>query len=224
MGADEAHIFTSDDIYDASDKSYPEVLQHFTGLPTLSFGFPGATSDEISSMYTGLASKQSSLIARPFNSEAEPDSIAHEGDVLIVEMGSNGGWEDYDELIAQYWEMIEYGGCTDYLVLGDTDDPGTSYSDQNQWQLPYGAGTQETLWEQALHEAFGDHFVNLRVYLVEHGLEVTGLEATHEDTENAQTGCISEQLRADHTHLNSYGYYAQARAVYEQGVLLGYWS
>ena len=40
----------------------------------------------------------------------------------MIEMGSNGGWEDYDELIAQFHTMIDFGGCTDYLVLGDTDE------------------------------------------------------------------------------------------------------
>lgn len=224
MGASEAVIFTSDDIYDASYQPYPEILRHFTHLPTFSFGFPGATSKDIMQMYLGTGIIGPSALFRPFTSSDEPNSIAREGDVLIIEMGSNGGWEDYDELIAQYHAMIDYGGCTDYIVLGDTDDPGTSFADELQWQFIYGVEGQETLWEQALREEFGDHFVNVRSYIVEHGLEVTGLEATYEDFEAAQMGCISQQLRADETHLNSYGYYAQARAVYEQGVFLGYWD
>ena len=223
-GASEAFIMTTDDFYDASNQSYPAILAHFTHLPTFSFGFPGATSLEIMQMYLGTGTVGISALFRPFTSNDEPNSIARAGDVLVIEMGSNGGWEDYDELIDQYRAIIEYGGCTDYIVLGDTDDPGTSFADVDQWQFFYGSGEQETMWEQALREEFGDHFLNLRAWLVENGLEVAGLEPTYEDYDAAQMGRISPQLRADETHLNSYGYYAQARAVYEHGAMLGYWE
>lgn len=225
FGSGVAFIKTDDGIYDASFQSYPRVLQHFTGLPTLNFGFPGATSDMIVYMYTGLGELDYSYLIRPMNNDLLQYSIPGENDVLIIEMGSNGGWDDdYETLIDQYLTMLEFTNCEQYLILGDTDDPGTSFADTWQDPLPYGATDEETMWEEALHEAFGEHFVNLRLYLVEHGLEVAGLEATPEDEEAAQTGCVSEQLRFDETHMNGYGYYVWAKAIYEHGIELGYWE
>ena len=64
----------------------------------------------------------------------------------------------------------------------------------------------------------------MRVFLVEHGLEVAGLTPNEEDEEYSALGWVSDQLRSDWTHLNSYGYYAQAVGVYEKGRELGYWE
>ena len=48
-------------------------------------------------------------------------------------MGSNGGWEnDYQQLILQYDDIILNSNCKYYIIVGDTDDPGTSLADDNQ--------------------------------------------------------------------------------------------
>ena len=55
---------------------------------------------------------------------------------------------------------------------------------------------------------------------------INALDETDEDRERAEKGLISLQLRnywIDNTHLNGYGYRAQAYAVYEKGIELGYW-
>ena len=223
-GSNKAIIETDDVTYNASFKSYPEILSDLTGMPTSNYGYPGATSEEIVLRYvTGNVWH----IGMPLNAlQRNPmaESIAHKEDVLVIEMGSNGGWDDdYDKLIEQYHTILDYSDCESFIIIGDTDDPGTSDGDSTQWELAYGMGLEETQWEQALHDEFGDHFLNMRVYLIEHGLEVTGLEETYDDIENAKMGCVSEQLRTDWTHLNSYGYYAQAMGVYERGKELGYW-
>ena len=75
-----------------------------------------------------------------------------------------------------------------------------------------------------MHEAFGEHCINMRLYLIEHGLSDCGLETTFADMEGYCNGEISKQLRADWTHLNAYGYYSKGLAVYQKGVQLGYWS
>ena len=149
----------------------------------------------------------------------------HTGDILVLEIGSNGGWNnDYQVLIDQYRAMIERSGCEDYLILGDTDDPGTSVGDTSQVPFTEDYAPRETNWEAALREAFGDHFINMRVFLIKHGLEISGLTPTEEDVADARLGCISKQLRSDWTHLNARGYFAKAVAVYQRGVKLGYWS
>ena len=50
----------------------------------------------------------------------------HTGTILVLEMGSNGGWDgDYATLIEQYHAIIENSGCENFIIIGDTDDPGT---------------------------------------------------------------------------------------------------
>lgn len=145
------------------------------------------------------------------------------GDVLVIQMGSNGGWDDYDELIQQYKAMIDNSGTECYIIIGDTDNPDESvdsayYTDSSE------VGIDDTLWEAALREAFGEHFINMRVYMIENALSTAGLEPTQEDIYNIDDGRVPESLKHDFTHLNSYGYYAVGVAVYNKGIELGYWS
>lgn len=155
-------------------------------------------------------------------------AIDRRNDILILEIGSNGGWEsDYQTLIQQYDAMIESAGCPYYIVIGDTDDPGTSVGDTNQGERNEDGsriGIGDTAWEAALREAYGDHFLNMRTYLIENGLTDNGLEASKRDLYNYAKGNISRQLRSDWTHLNAYGYYSKGIGVYKKGVELGYWK
>ena len=151
----------------------------------------------------------------------------HSNDILILEIGSNGGWEnDYDELIKQYQNIIDNSYYADYIIVGDTDNPGESsdiYQDVYDNNGNY-AGLHATLWEQALYDAFGEHFLNTRLYLMENALSDCGLTPTKNDIIDIQTGNLPEQIRADFTHFNSYGYYSKAKAIYLKGIELGYWN
>ena len=226
------------ELYDTSYQSYPQVLSQLTGLGTYNFGVAGATSAEIAAMQGGLTWEELEAAEKTVEgsdaddqpvSHIDPDVIEegerHTGDILVLEIGSNGGWNnDYQVLIDQYRAMIERSGCEDYLILGDTDDPGTSVGDTSQVPFTEDYAPRETNWEAALREAFGDRFINMRVFLIKHGLEISGLTPTEEDVADARLGCISKQLRSDWTHLNAHGYFAKAVAVYQRGVKLGYWS
>lgn len=154
-------------------------------------------------------------------------AFEHKNDILILEMGSNGGWNnDYQELIKQYQSIIDFCQCSDYIIVGDTDNPNLS-EDVNQGIFDENGeyiGTKNTNWEAALQEAFGSHFLNTRVYLIENGLSDCGFIQTQEDMFDAQMGFISTQLRSDWTHFNSYGYYSKGKAIYLKGVELGYWE
>lgn len=147
-------------------------------------------------------------------------SVERKDDILILEIGSNGGWDsNYDELIEQYDAMIQSADCKYYIIVGDTDDPQLS-ADSNKEET----GTGETPWERALRNAYGEHFLNLRMYMIQNGLSDCGLEATQEDLDGYEEGMISQQLRSDWTHFNAYGYYSKALAIYEKGKALGYWT
>lgn len=52
--------------------------------------------------------------------------------------------------------------------------------------------------------------------MIQNGLSDCGLEATDEDLDGFTRGEISQQLRADWTHFNAYGYYAKAKGIYEK--------
>ena len=149
-------------------------------------------------------------------------------DILILEMGSNGGWaNDYQKLILQYDDIIINSNCKYYIIVGDTDDPGTSLADDNQGEFNEDGsyvGIGDTAWEAALREAYGQHFFNTRTYMIQNGLTDCGLSTTTDDLENYKKGNISKQLRYDWTHFNSYGYYAKGIGIYKKGVELGYWS
>ena len=143
-------------------------------------------------------------------------------DILVLQMGSNGGWDSYDELIAQYQAMIEKSGTQCYIIIGDTDNPTEAY-DSEQYESDIEVGTKDNVWETALREAFGEHFINMRAFMIEYGLETAGLDPTEQDLDDLANGRVPEQLKDDYTHFNSYGYYAMGAAVYQKGVELGYW-
>lgn len=143
-------------------------------------------------------------------------------DVLIIQMGSNGGWDSYDELIEQYRLMIEKAGTECYIIIGDTDNPTEAY-DSEQYQSDIEVGNNDNNWETALREAFGEHFLNMRTYMLVYGLDVAGCVPTEQDLEDLENGRVPTQLKDDYTHFNSYGYYAMGAAVYGKGIELGYW-
>ena len=127
-----------------------------------------------------------------------------------------------NKLIAQYQAMIEKSGTQCYIIIGDTDNPTEAY-DSEQYESDIEVGTKDNVWETALREAFGEHFINMRAFMIEHGLETVGLEPTEQDLDDLANGRVPEQLKDDYTHFNSYGYYAMGAAVYQKGVELGYW-
>lgn len=143
-------------------------------------------------------------------------------DVLVIQMGSNGGWSSYDELIEQYKAMIKSSGTQCYIIVGDTDNPTEGY-DSWQYESDKEVGLNDTVWEAALKEAFGEHFINMRTYIMQYGMDIAQLEPTQQDIDDLENGRVPEQLKDDYTHFNSYGYYVMGIAVYEKGIELGYW-
>jgi len=229
IGRSAAEIIQDDEVKDISYCDYPSILEELTGIPTHNFGVSGATSEEIAVMQGGLALEECDIDMETSNIDMDimQESVFHKNDILIIEIGSNGGWEnDYEKLILQYDAMILNSNCPYYIIIGDTDDPGTSLGDKNQTEKDeegYYIGIGDTAWEAVLRKAYGDHFINMRTYLVKYGLSDVHLSATIKDQSDAKKGFVSEQLKSDWTHLNSYGYYAKGLAVYKKGVELGYW-
>lgn len=115
-------------------------------------------------------------------------------------------------------------GTERYIIISSTDDPDDF--EQIWGYTREKVGLEDTPYEAKYREAFGDHLLIGRKYLIENGLAVNGLEETQEDRTRAVKGDISLQLRnpeIDNTHLNEYGYTSLAHGVYETGKALGYW-
>ncbi len=213
VGAGPAYIIDGDSVQDISYRTYPSALEELTGIQAYNRGVGGETSQEI--------------MERAQAYYKEYYETNDKSQILILEIGSNGGWgNDYDTLIEQYRAMIKSADTDFYIILGDTDDPGTSIGDKKQ-EATYDdgtyIGTDDTMWEAALREEFGDHFLNTRVYLIENGMSDCKLTPDKDDLHAQECGRIPTKLRFDWTHLNSYGYYSKALAVYQKGVELGYW-
>lgn len=191
--------------YGSDGLSYPEVLEELTGIPARNLGVGGEDSLEI--------------MARSFAYGSQKE------DILVIQMGDNGGWRNLDELIAQYRQMISEAETDRYIIISSTDDPDDFEQIWGYTTKP--VGMEDTRYEAAFREAFGEHLLIGRKYLVENGLAINGLEETEEDRRRAERGNISLQLRnpeIDNTHLNEYGCIALAHGVYELGIELGYWK
>ena len=223
-GKSKAVISSDSKLFDASNMSYPDVLEKLTGYKTYNFGVPGATSQEIAILQGGISGSNSSYLKK-VNKDIVKSGEKHPGNILILEIGSNGGWDNYSELIAQYNAMIDHSGCSNYIIIGDTDDPENS-ADPLVYDYAENitSSTTETSWDETLRKAFGDHFINMRLELISRGLTIAGLTETSSDKKGAMKGKVSKQLRADWTHFNSYGYYSKAVIIHEKGIQLGYWK
>lgn len=200
-----------------SDNQEPENVVYINDIP---FKLEYDNGDLYISIYDNAVNK--SIKLRKGSQVITKAAHDISGDVLVIQMGSNGGWDDYDELIEQYKAMIANSGTECYIIIGDTDNPDESVDSANYTDSQY-IGKDDTMWEAALREAFGEHFINMRTYLLENALSITGLEPTQADEDDLSQGRVPETIKYDYTHLNSYGYYAIGYGVYEKGLELGYW-
>ncbi len=131
------------------------------------------------------------------------------GDIHIIFSGPSNGYK-YDEaykLIETQERMIEDIGHDKYVIISLT----------SLYYLPQ-------LWEfnADLAEHYGDHFLDFRTYLLEHGLEDAGLTPTEQDLKDLAIGEIPSSLRADEEHGNDYYNQLLAEQVYKKLLELGY--
>ena len=70
-------------------------------------------------------------------------------DILILEMGSNGGWEnDYQQLILQYDDIILNSGCKYYIVYDHQLNDHRCAADDRQVHLAYAVNYAEQVWRR----------------------------------------------------------------------------
>lgn len=126
------------------------------------------------------------------------------GDTTVIWLGTNntamsGG--DMTALIQS--EFINKLTTDNYVVVGLLT---TNYSDEKN---------------AAFASAFGDHFLDIRGYFLEHMWEISGLTATEQDESDIANGLIPSSFRVDVTHLNPAGGRIVATAIREKLLDMG---
>lgn len=162
--------------------------------------------------YTFRRSEPGEQVAVPAGTKIITEAAADYQDYLsIVYVGTNGGYEDYDDLIAQQNAIIasRVENTDRYLIIGLTD------------------GSREELaeYDAAMYVEYGDKYFNLREFLASSGVAWAGLEPTREDELAKETGVIPPSLMAeDGIHFNPKGYAVIGNVVFEKLNELGYFD
>ncbi len=126
-------------------------------------------------------------------------------------MGQNGGFKDAAELIEQYKAMIKYSNCNKYVIIG-----------YHKTNIPMPNINRMIEMEDSLDNEFGDHYINLRSYLVKNGLKDANLTPTTIDKDSIKNNQVPPQLMVDGCHFTSVGYALVGKLVSKRFKALGY--
>ncbi len=134
------------------------------------------------------------------------------GDILVLFVGTNNGYSaaHVQELIELQEDMIAYAGVDRYVIIGFTS-------------LDYMSEVDAV--NAALKEYWGEHFVDLREYMMtEQCLIDNGITPTETDLADLERGEIPASLRIDSVHGNQTFYNIIAQMVAAKIRELGYLS
>ena len=143
-------------------------------------------------------------------------------DVNVYHIGRNGGYQNTDQLVAQYQAMAEYGSGN-YIVLGFHEPISSLKSIRNV----------DDTYVSKMESAFGSHLLNLNKEIRLRAAELTylvgiydvryGFYLNDEDWEYYVNGNIPKSLyKSDLYHPNEYGCKAFAMLIHDKMVKLGY--
>jgi lysophospholipase L1-like esterase len=170
------------------------------------------TYDSTSSVnkFIRLRTNASVTLTRPTIIITQGSAQFNDG-INIIWAGTNDQLDSsiVNEAIHKIKSMIEYANSKKYIIIGLT---AKSY-------MPDVANVNKTL-----SHAFGRHFLDIRSYILQYGLQDAGITATTQDNTDIANGEIPSSLRNDGIHLNQKGYNVVANQVYQKGLELGYWN
>ena len=131
------------------------------------------------------------------------------GDVLVIYAGTNDlpGTKNVSNIISLERAMLDAAKCDRYIIVG----------------LTYAGGIPEIdEVNAALEKEFGDHFVDIRKYMLYYGLDDLGIEPTKDDIADIKKGEIPSSLRSDYVHGNKHYHRLLGEQIYRRMVYLGY--
>ncbi len=130
-------------------------------------------------------------------------------DILVIFTGSNDDPtpETVQNVIDVQRDMIAYAGVDRYVIIGLT----------SKRKMPMAAEVNEVLAKE-----YGEHFLDVRKDLLEHGLQDSGIVATAEDEADIADGMIPRSLLTDESHGNAAYYTVIGEALYKKMQEMGY--
>lgn len=133
-----------------------------------------------------------------------------EDDILVIFSGTNDypDTESIKGVIAYQRAMLKYAGAEDYVIIGMTKKKAMEEIEEIN---------------QILAAEYGEHFLDIRTYLMEHGLEDAGVAETAQDRADMEAGEIPASLRTDEEgHGTSAFYRIIGEQLYKKMQELGY--
>lgn len=163
------------------------------------------------------------------------DDFNNADNIMIFYLNGNAGWDDNADVLLNLFQLavdhFTAKGGTKYIVIG----PAANVILTNDRIRP-----EVFRFEELAATAFGDHWLNLRIYEIENGLEQNGLTASALDIERMERGLVPASLvgggstteivmfdgvnNTDQNHPNAYGANTIMLGVYAKGKELGYWQ
>lgn len=147
------------------------------------------------------------VFERPTAILAERRTTYKKHDVLVFWLGTNGGYEDFEELADQIRQMADYCGTDKFIVL-------------NMWLSGMNDGA-------VYNKRFGRRFLDIKKYCVEYGYLDAGYsyeDLTDSDKSRIEAGNVPSILYRDSTHPNPVCDVIIAKQIYIRGKELGYWK
>ncbi len=132
-----------------------------------------------------------------------------ENDILIIFTGTNDKPDTttIQDVINIQKNMINNANTDRYIIIGLT----------SKNYMPQVAEVN-----QILAQEYGEHFIDIRTYILEHGLEDAEIKATEQDSSDIQNGEIPSSLRSDEVHGTSKFYTIIGKQVFNKILELGY--
>ena len=127
---------------------------------------------------------------------------SNKGDILVIWAGTND--TNIENTIMNIDEMLKYNDSNKYIIIG----------------LTYKNNVLNV--NQTLQDRYGEHFLDIRKYILQNGLSDAGITATEQDEIDINNGEIPSSLRYDNVHLNAEGYTIVGEQVYNKLISLGY--
>lgn len=155
----------------------------------------------------------------PFKTYFSEDRLS---DIKIIWVGQNDpAWVVVDSFASkdQLRRANTLRAIEDAKAIAKTAGNG-KYLVMSRVSADYDLRPYEDMWR----EAFGEHYVSARAYMVKNGLKQAGLTPTNQDLEEIKAGVVPSSLRSDDVHWNSKAYAVLGRHLYDVTKGLGWFD
>jgi lysophospholipase L1-like esterase len=137
------------------------------------------------------------------------------GEIMILWGGSNGLWNDEEELAEMLERIVKEWGGEKFIVVGLTNKNYYYDTDTHSSFTP-------SILKSTMLKKFGVRYLDMLGYLLTDALTDAGITPTQADTTAIANEEVPPSLLADSIHFNSAGYSVVSGKIYEKLVQLNY--